>query len=153
MSMHTNRACGLNRLNTDHCRIVSVPRPPLASIHDSLSEMNTTKSPFVEVGTPVSRCPPHRSRRALLRHRALQINSLSHESERTVCGVDPPPAADRNLILPDKASHYVVVPQCAVAALGTAPASGLGLAMLNCVFDCAGSTTCRVLDRWLNRRS
>ena len=32
----------------------------------------------VEVGAPVARCPPHRSRRAVFKHRALQINSLSH---------------------------------------------------------------------------
>jgi hypothetical protein len=35
-------------------------------------------NPTVEVGTPVARCPPHRSRRAVFPHRALQINSLSH---------------------------------------------------------------------------
>ena len=42
--------------------------------------------PFVEVGTPVARCPPHRSRRAVFPHRALQFNSLSqspgHQTER-----------------------------------------------------------------------
>ncbi|MCI0541096.1 MAG: TIGR02391 family protein, partial [Verrucomicrobiales bacterium] len=32
----------------------------------------------VAVGTPVARRPPHRSRRAVFPHRALQINSLSH---------------------------------------------------------------------------
>src|SRR5690348_15756383 len=52
----------------------------------------------VEVGTPVARCPPHRSRRAVFPHRALQINSLSHESGGTVGGMDYPLAADRNSI-------------------------------------------------------
>ena len=32
----------------------------------------------VEVGTSVARRPPHRSRRAVFPHRALQVNSLSH---------------------------------------------------------------------------
>ena len=36
-----------------------------------------TPSP-VEVGASVARRPPHRSRRAVFPHRALQVNSLSH---------------------------------------------------------------------------
>src|SRR5439155_12550964 len=32
---------------------------------------------FVEVGTPVARRPPHRSRRAVFPHRALRIDTLS----------------------------------------------------------------------------
>ena len=39
-----------------------------------------TRSPFsafVEVGTPVARCPPHRSRRAVFPHRALRVDTLS----------------------------------------------------------------------------
>jgi hypothetical protein len=31
----------------------------------------------VEVGTPVARCPPHRSRRAVFPHRALRVDTLS----------------------------------------------------------------------------
>ena len=44
---------------------------------------NPQLRPIVEVGTPVARCPPHRSRRAILSHRALQINSLSHAPGET----------------------------------------------------------------------
>ena len=44
--MHTSRACGFNRLNLAHSRIVAVPRPAFASTHDSLSEMKMTRSPF-----------------------------------------------------------------------------------------------------------
>ena len=32
---------------------------------------------FVEVGTPVARCPPHRSRRAVFPHRALRAGTSS----------------------------------------------------------------------------
>src|SRR3989442_14591568 len=32
----------------------------------------------IAVGTPVARCPPHRSRRAVFPHRALQNDSLTH---------------------------------------------------------------------------
>ena len=34
-------------------------------------------SQFVEVGTPVARCPPHRSRRAVFPHRALRAGTSS----------------------------------------------------------------------------
>jgi hypothetical protein len=34
-------------------------------------------SAFVEVGTPVARRPPHRSRRAVFPHRALRVDTLS----------------------------------------------------------------------------
>ena len=43
-----------------------------------LSADTPGKPCFVEVGTPVARRPPHRSRRAVFPHRALQNNSLSH---------------------------------------------------------------------------
>ena len=56
--------------------------------HGALMAANTLNSPravatsvyakpiqFVEVGTPVARRPPHRSRRAVFQHRALQDNS------------------------------------------------------------------------------
>src|ERR1035441_8847011 len=39
---------------------------------------------FVEVGTPVARRPPHRSRRAVFPHRALQPDTLS-SAHRKVC--------------------------------------------------------------------
>src|SRR5437660_12023276 len=92
--------------------------------------------PFsVEVGTPVARRPPHRSRRAVFPHRALQINSLSHRSDRTVRAVAVPLAADKNSVRSDKAGH--AVPQSAVAARGTASASGRALAKLNSVSDAA----------------
>ena len=41
-------------------------------------ELGTCKCKCVEVGTSVARRPPHRSRRAVFSHRALQVNSLSH---------------------------------------------------------------------------
>src|SRR5664279_4486250 len=40
--------------------------------------------PFVEVGSPVARRPPHRSRRAVFPHRALQPDTLSI-ARRKVC--------------------------------------------------------------------
>jgi hypothetical protein len=51
---------------------------------DTMSNMGTdTMSGIpignvVEVGTPVARRPPHRSRRAVFPHRALHVNSLTH---------------------------------------------------------------------------
>src|SRR5215207_191353 len=95
---------------------------------------------FVEVGTPVARRPPHRSRRAVFPHRALQINSLSHGSDRIVHGVAIPPVADKNSVRSDKARH--AVPQCAVAAPGTVSASDGALTRLNSVSDSAGSAIC-----------
>ena len=48
-------------------------------------------------GTPVTRRPPHRSRRAVFPHRALQINSLSHVPQGFSGGTGSPEAADRKL--------------------------------------------------------
>jgi hypothetical protein len=44
----------------------------------------TRPSRFVEVGSPVARRPPHRSRRAVFPHRALQPDTLSI-ARRKVC--------------------------------------------------------------------
>src|SRR5262245_44727338 len=52
--------------------------------------------PIVEVGTPVARCPPHRSRRAVFPHRALQINSLSHVPGETNFGGAVAPSVGRS---------------------------------------------------------
>src|SRR5258707_143843 len=78
---------------------------------------------FVEVGTPVTRCPPHRSRRAVLPHRALQVNSLSHSPAGVSLAAENPAAVDRNSIPAGKAFPAYSFPQCAVWALGIAPAS------------------------------
>lgn len=62
----------------------------------------------VEVGTRVAPRPPHRSRRAVFPHRALQINSLSHTpDERCVAGVRPP-FVDRNSSPSGKAFRFAV---------------------------------------------
>ena len=44
----------------------------------------------VEVGTPVARCPPHRSRRAVFPHRALQpdTSSIAHRKVCQSCSVN-----------------------------------------------------------------
>jgi hypothetical protein len=42
----------------------------------SVVSSQSSASPFVEVGTPVARRPPHRSRRAVFPHRALQPDTL-----------------------------------------------------------------------------
>ena len=52
----------------------------------------------VEVGTSVARRPPHRSRRAVFPHRALQINSLSHSPSGLPPASESPSAAGRNSI-------------------------------------------------------
>ena len=77
----------------------------------------------VEVGTPVARRPPHRSRRAVFPHRALQVNSLSHLPSGLSSAAENPAAADRNSVPSGKAFPAYPFPQCAVAALGSAPAS------------------------------
>ncbi len=46
----------------------------------------------VEVGTPVARRPPHRSRRAVFPHRALQVNSLSHSPSGLSSAAENPAA-------------------------------------------------------------
>jgi hypothetical protein len=51
---------------------------------------------FVEVGTPDARRPPHRSRRAVFPHRALQINSLSHAPAGLPPVAGSPAAVDRS---------------------------------------------------------
>ena len=58
---------------------------------------------IVEVGTPVARRPPHRSRRAVFPHRALQINSLSHAPAGLPPVAGSPAAVDRSLVPADKA--------------------------------------------------
>jgi hypothetical protein len=77
----------------------------------------------VEVGTPVARCPPHRSRRAVFPHRALQINSLSHTPVKALASGGSPPDAGTNSSPTGKA-YSRSFPQCAVSALGIAPADG-----------------------------
>jgi len=57
----------------------------------------------VEVGTPVARRPPHRSRRAVFPHRALQVNSLSHSPSGMPWAAESPSAAGRNLVPSGKA--------------------------------------------------
>jgi len=90
----------------------------------------------IEVGTPVARRPPHRSRRAVFPHRALQVNSLSHApadaSAATVA------AADRNSALAGKALSDLSFPQCAGASLGNALSSGTKTANSYFDADCGG---------------
>ena len=74
----------------------------------------TPTTPYpVEVGTPVARRPPHRSRRAVFPHRALQINSLSHSPSGLPPASDNPSAAGRNLVPSGKAYRVGVVQQFA----------------------------------------
>ena len=58
--------------------------PDLRDFHPRLRMSSPSAPAFVEVGTPVARCPPHRSRRAVFPHRALQpdTSSIAH---RKVC--------------------------------------------------------------------
>ena len=79
---------------------------------------------FVEVGTPVTRRPPHRSQRAVFPHRALQVNSLSHGPSGVSPAAENPAAADRNSVPSGKAFPAYTSPQCTVWALGNGPASG-----------------------------
>ena len=77
----------------------------------------------VEVGTPVARRPPHRSRRAVFPHRALQVNSLSHEPSGLSPAAENPATVGRNSVPSGKAFPSYTSPQCAVSALGNGPAS------------------------------
>src|SRR6266404_2584926 len=92
----------------------------------------------VEVGTPVARRPPHRSRRAVFPHRALQVNSLSHVPLGWSSTAENPAAADRNSVPSGKAYPAYPFPQCAVAALGSAPAFSEMLARSYLGADSAG---------------
>ena len=74
----------------------------------------------VEVGTPVVRCPPHRSRRAVFPHRALQVNLLSHAPDERASGGESPPSADKSSFPSGKAVHYFSFPQSAAWAPGSA---------------------------------
>ena len=47
-----------------------------------LSQFLLSPCRFVEVGTPVARRPPHRSRRAVFPHRALRVDTLSSRTGR-----------------------------------------------------------------------
>src|SRR3954468_20820545 len=95
---------------------------PKEAVRSDGSEKDSWNELVVEVGKPVARCPPHRSRRAVFPHRALQINSLSHApDERCGEGVYPP-SVDKSSSLSGKASLSLSFPQCAAAAPGSAGA-------------------------------
>src|SRR6516225_8109590 len=74
----------------------------------------------VAVGTPVTRRPPHRSRRAVFPHRALQINSLSHTPKKRVGPGQTSSDAGTNSAPVGKALSDVSFPQSAVAGSGNA---------------------------------
>src|SRR6266568_2437828 len=107
----------------------------------------------VEVGTPVARRPPHRSRRAVFPHRALQVNSLSHVPSGLRAVAENPAAADRNSVPSGKAFPAYSFPQCAVAALGSAPASSGMLARPYLGADYAGLATCAASDKSRRRKA
>ena len=91
--------------------------------HFSMSAFQLLPGQFVEVGTPVARRPPHRSRRAVFPHRALQVNSLSHEPSGLSPAAENPATVGRNSVPSGKAFPSYTSPQCAVSALGNGPAS------------------------------
>ena len=91
--------------------------------HFSMSAFQLLPGQFVEVGTPVVRRPPHRSRRAVFPHRALQVNSLSHEPSGLSPAAENPATVGRNSVPSGKAFPSYTSPQCAVSALGNGPAS------------------------------
>jgi len=124
----------------------SLPRGSIVSIRQTRRRVSQAlqepvhrqvrDSTRIEVGTPVARRPPHRSRRAVFPHRALQVNSLSHApagaSAATVA------AADRNSAPAGKAFSDLSFPQCAVASLGNALNSGTKTANSYSDADCDG---------------
>src|SRR5260221_31814 len=107
----------------------------------------------VEVGTPVARRPPHRSRRAVFPHRALQVNSLSHSPVGLFSAAETLAAADRNSVPAGKAFPGYSFPQCAVAALGSAPAFVGRLARSYLGADCAGLATCAAPGKLRRRKA
>ena len=58
--------------------------PDLRDFHPRLRTSSPSAPACVEVGTPVAQRPPHRSRRAVFPHRALQPDTLSI-ARRKVC--------------------------------------------------------------------
>ncbi len=114
----------------------------LVSQYSMYSPLFIFRHIFVEVGTPVARSPPHRSRRAVFPHRALQVNSHSHGSWGASATVDTATVADKNSVPPAKAFAADSFPQYTVVECGNAPATGITLAKLNSGADSAGSATC-----------
>src|ERR1019366_485039 len=68
---------------THHSTFCLLP-PPFRFQHFSFSAFQLLSFQIVEVGSPVARRPPHRSRRAVFPHRALQPDTLSI-ARRKVC--------------------------------------------------------------------
>ena len=111
---------------------------PDADVGWQLANMGAPKT-VVEVGTPIARCPPHRSRRAVFPHRALHVNSLSHMPLEMSPAAESQRAVDRNSVSFGKALRRVVSPKCTVPALGNVAAAGRIPATLDSAVDSSGS--------------
>ena len=114
--------------NTHTSRIPDHSKPWLGSTTKSRIPHHASLPPLqpffiVELGTPVARRPPHRSRRAVFPHRALQVNSLSHTPASWPPVAGRPATAGTNSTPAGKAFAGRSFPQCTVAALGIVPAS------------------------------
>jgi len=65
--------------------IIKMPAVPGQEIIDTMdSRDGNVEGVIIAVGRPVTRPPPHRSRRAELPHRALQRDSLAHAASPQV---------------------------------------------------------------------